>query len=203
MLEVCNLVGSDSAEAMKHPDCNSEEFEFNLGSAPQLRCGYKEKATMCGKCETCLLTYRVKSVKEWFLRLGDHSKRRFMLGLLRRIHSVDLLKQLVSLLQPLTNKDFVYARMRTKPSLDTDISSMSSDRALKSSLVEQLTSSTWDWFAKSTYWTKANFALTLLHSCDIHLLHVIGSQARTLLVLEEDAAAGKLGQYSRYFVMTR
>ncbi|XP_046584834.1 LOW QUALITY PROTEIN: CMT1A duplicated region transcript 1 protein-like [Haliotis rubra] len=190
MLDVYNFTGSSLSSTMKHPQSNLETYEFNLGKAPELRCVFSQKATVCGKCETCELNDRLKYVKEWFVRFGDHSQKRFMLGLMRRIHSINLLQQLVTLLQPLVNKDFTYARTRTCPSLRTDTMTLSSDRSLSSSAVEYYITSTWDWFAKSNYWSKSNFALALLRLCDVHLLHILGTQARTLLISEENACGG-------------
>lgn len=200
MLEVCNLnSGMDSLpnlvnNSMKHPSTSLEVFEFNIGKAPSLRCASSQQAISCGECETCLLSDRMKNAREFFPKMGDHSRKRFMLGLMRRFHSVDLLHQMVSLLQPLSCKDFTYSRSRAAPSLDTDMTTFSSDRAMDLMEVERFITGTWMWFQKAMYWTKANFALSLLQLCDSSLLHTLSSQARTLLITEEKAtsiAAGK------------
>ncbi|ESO89089.1 hypothetical protein LOTGIDRAFT_154169 [Lottia gigantea] len=192
MMEICNYLSECGGDAMKHPPVNLETFEFNLGRVSNLKC---ESAEKCGNCETCSLNSRISFVKSWFLRLGDHSQRRFMLGLLRRIHSVDLLTQLVNLLQPLMNKDYTYARTRTHPGLDTDLATLSSDHALTSTAVEYYLSSTWDWFTEANYWTKANFAMNILQLCGSHLLFILSSQAQTLLVSEERALSAKPGSF--------
>ncbi|KAK6187846.1 hypothetical protein SNE40_005781 [Patella caerulea] len=173
---------------MKHPPINIETFEYNLGRVIKLKCNSSEK---CGVCETCSLGSRVRLVKSWFSKLGDHTKRRFMLGLLRRIHSVDLLNQLVNILQPLVNKDYTYARMRTHPGIDSDIATLSSDHALPTCAVEYYITSTWDWFTDANYWTKANFAMAILQLCDANLLFMLYTQAKTLLVSEERALSAK------------
>ncbi|CAL1542800.1 unnamed protein product [Lymnaea stagnalis] len=172
------------SEIMKHPSSHKEEHEFNIGQALELRCKNTPTYTACGQCQTCTLTSKIKEFKEWFFRFGDHSKKRFMLGLLRRIRSVDLLKNLITLLQPVVNKDQTYARARTHPSLKTDVATISSDRAMNSNQVEQVTISTWEWFSHATYWTKMNFALNLLQKCDAHLIYELYMQARTLLASE-------------------
>lgn len=195
MLEVCNLnSGMDSLpnlvnNSMKHPSASLEVFEFNIGKAPSLRCASSQQAISCGECETCLLSDRMKNAKEFFPKMGDHSRKRFMLGLMRRFHSVDLLHQMVSLLQPLSCKDFTYSRSRAAPSLDTDMTTFSSDRAMDLMEVERFITGTWMWFQKAMYWTKANFALSLLQLCDSSLLHTLSSQARTLLITEEKATS--------------
>ncbi|XP_013384756.1 CMT1A duplicated region transcript 1 protein [Lingula anatina] len=174
---------------MKHPNQNSEHFTFNLGKAHELRCIYNQKATICGKCESCQIIARTNSTKQWFLKAGDNTQKRFLLGLVRRAHSVDLLQQVVNLLHPLLNsKDFTYARNRVNPSLSTDRTTVSSDRALTLAQVEQEISSTWSWYQSAAYWTKSNFLLNLLHCCEAHLLHIVGTQAKTLLVSERSAS---------------
>ncbi|GFS02102.1 CMT1A duplicated region transcript 1 protein-like [Elysia marginata] len=176
------------SEAMKHPSSLQEECEFNLGKALELRCVNSGAATVCGQCETCTLTNKLRDVREWFSRFGDHSKKRFMLGLLRRTRSVDMLKNVVLLLQPTLNKDYTYARSRTNPSLETDTTTLSSDRAISAATVEQITISMWEWFSRANYWTKMNFALNLLQMCGVNLLHTVYTQARTLLASEVKAA---------------
>ena len=176
---------------MKHPAKNVETFEFNLGQAPKLRCINTDETTVCGSCEACILTDKLNSVKTWFLRAGDQSKRRYTLGLVKRCHSVDLVQYLINLLQPLLCKDFTYARMRTKPSLATDRATMSQDRALSAEELEKNIAESWFWFQAANYWTKSNFLLGVLQSCDAHLLHAVGTQARTLLASERKAFVQK------------
>ncbi|KAH9503984.1 F-box/WD repeat-containing protein 10 [Bulinus truncatus] len=175
------------SEVMKHPSSQKEEYEFNLAIAAELRCKSTASFTACNECETCLLANKLRELNEWFHRFGDHSKKRFMLGLLRRTKSVDLLKNLVLLLQPVLNKDGTYARARTHPSLATDTATVSLDRAMKSNQVEYVTSSTWDWFSHATYWTKMNLMLSLLQQCDSYLLYQLFMQAKTLLATEMKA----------------
>lgn len=193
MLEVCRYsdassVANEYDDMMKHSSPNIEVFEFNLGHAPQLRCVNTDKSTSCSKCEACQLIVKIREIKQWFPRFGDHSKKRFMLGLIQRTHSAELLAQVVKLLQPLLCKDFTYSRSRTNPSLLTDTSTLSSDRALAQKDVDHFTVTSWQWYAEANYWSKSNFALALLQMCDAHLLHTIGAQARTLLISEVKAA---------------
>lgn len=193
MLEVCRYsdassVANEYDDMMKHSSPNIEVFEFNLGHAPQLRCVNTDKSTSCSKCEACQLIFKIREIKQWFPRFGDHSKKRFMLGLIQRTHSAELLAQVVKLLQPLLCKDFTYSRSRTNPSLPTDTSTLSSDRALAQKDVDHFTVTSWQWYAEANYWSKSNFALALLQMCDAHLLHTIGAQARTLLISEVKAA---------------
>ena len=171
---------------MKHPNRSSEAFEFNLGQAPALRC-VDGKTTICGNCESCLLLKKVTPVRDWFSKAGNQSRRRFMLGLIRRLHSVNLLEYFVGLLSPLLCKDYTYAKTRTNPSLVTDRVTVSADRALNTFDLDREITKTWYWFQSANYWTKSNFVLTVLRDCEAHLLALIGTQARTLLASERKA----------------
>ena len=198
MLDICNSVMQSTA-AMKHPNPNCEPFEFNLGKARELRC-VNGSRTVCGNCESCKLTEKINRTKQWFLKSGLQSQRRFMLGLIRRFHSTDLMQYVVTLLSPLLCKDFTYSRMRTNPALDTDRPTMSSDRALNCDDLEAEMAEIWLWFQHSKYWTKANFVLALLQHCEAHLLHIIATQARTLLSSERRAQV-KNGLYLYYILI--
>ena len=180
------ISGRNICRSMKTPTHGTEKFEFNIGRAPNLRC-LSQGETTCGHCETCQLNKRMKVVQSWFPRCGDQSKRRFLLGIVRRLQSVDLLIYLNRILEPLLRKDYMYARMRPNPSLDNDCASMSSDRALPQQELEMLMRDAWCWFQSSDYWSKSNFLLNLLPTCDSHLLHSVGSQAKTLLAAEKHA----------------
>ena len=175
------------SESMKHPVAYKEINEFNIGRALELRCVSNTRFTECGKCESCLLIHKLRDFREWFFRFGEHSKKRFMLGLLRRMKSIDLLKNFVTLLEPSHSKDCTYSRARTNPSLDTDSATVSSDRAVSAHKVEQVTVNTWDWFSQTSYWTKANFSLIVFQMCEAHLLHALYTQAKTLLASETKA----------------
>ena len=172
---------------MKHPNPSSESYEFNLGKAKELRCLNNQQQTICGECEACILTNKLNHVKGWFYRAGDQSRRRFILGLIRRLHSVELLEYIANLLQPLTCKDFMYARARTNPSLITDRSTMSSDRALNQIDLEKEIAEAWFWFQSANYWTKSNYIMGVMQECEAHLLAMTAVQARTLLASEKRA----------------
>lgn len=172
---------------MKHPSSNTETYEFNLGKAKELRCLKDAKTTTCGECEACVLTKQVNRIKRWMFRAGDQSRRRFVLGLVRRLHSVDLLQYVTNLLQPLAYKDFMYAKTRTNPSLKTDRCTQSSNRALDEVDLEKEITETWFWFQNANYWTKSNYIMGVMQECEAHLLSLIATQAKTLLASERKA----------------
>lgn len=165
-------------------DRNSEYYEFNVGKAAELRCASLLEDQDCGECESCLLAQSILSTKNWFWRCSHQVKKKFLMGIVQRFHSVDLLKYTVQLLKPLISKDFTYARNRSVPSLQTDTAQASSDRALSMNDIDLSIKHTWNWFLSSNYWTKSNFLLGLFKFCEIHLLFMVGNHAKTLLSSE-------------------
>ena len=180
---------------MKHPNSGTECFEFNLSKALNLRCVHS-RFTVCGGCESCVLATRITCMKTWFSKAGDRSRRRFTLGLIRRLHSSELICHVVQLLQPMLYKDVTYARTRTKPSLRTDQATTSDDRALSLVTLEKDITDTWYWFETTNYWTKCNFLLAIMQDCEAHLLHAIGTLAKTLVASEYCAATPRSGEHS-------
>ena len=185
--ETCYLSGWET-ELMKVPSPAVEAFEFNVGRAPELSCRHSQKrGVTCRECEACLLNKKLTETSSWFPRAGDETRKRFCLGLIRRLHSVELLQYVIRLLQPLLRKDFTYARSRLHPSISADSCTMSCDRALNAVDLEKQIAETWCWFQGANYWTKSNYLLGLFSRCEAHLLYATGLQAKTLLVSEQNA----------------
>uniref|UniRef100_UPI00398E39CE F-box and WD repeat domain containing protein 10B isoform X2 n=1 Tax=Pristiophorus japonicus TaxID=55135 RepID=UPI00398E39CE len=168
---------------MYDQDAPGEVGDFNIHSSANQTCLTDDcSAPPCGSCYTCTLELRLVSTRQWFPRAGDLSKRHFVIGLVRRIDSLDLLRQLDRLLQATLGKDFTHSRASINPSLDEDLSTLGSDRALSKVALHKYIFGTWQWFADSGYWTKTNYVLGLLQMCDVKLLHVVGNLIRTLLL---------------------
>ncbi|XP_072098258.1 F-box and WD repeat domain containing protein 10B isoform X1 [Mobula birostris] len=167
-------------------DAVGEVSEFNICSSPGYTClagGCSVSA--CGSCYTCTLQMKLVATKQWFLRAGDLTKQLFLKGLIRRIGSRDLLLQVDRLLQPTFGKDFTHSRSCANPSLPGDLSTQSSDRSLNKSALCEYISDTWEWFANSRYWTKANYVLGLLQLCDVKLLYLLANLVRALILSEK------------------
>ncbi|XP_033630134.1 CMT1A duplicated region transcript 1 protein-like [Asterias rubens] len=175
---------------MKHPSKNVEEFEYNLGKAPDLRCENGTITTTCDKCESCRIRNHLTKTRQWFLRAGEKTRKNFMLGMIRRFHSINLLSYITNLLRPLIGKDFTYARSRTNPSVAGDGASTGDNRALWNSETEQRVTECWLWFKDARYWSKTNYLLGVLQMCNGELLYCIGTLARTMLAAEQRAAEG-------------
>jgi len=164
---------------MRQPDRNSNIYELSISRAPQLRC-VKSTVKSCMTCEACKLVVVLNHAKEWFIRCGDPAKRRFILGLIHRVDSMDLFSNISFLLQPLQNKDFTYTRSRSRPSLQSDAASPPTNHALNLDSLEKSIEETWQWFSDSAYWSKLNFLLGIMQHCDSQLLFIMANSVKTM-----------------------
>ena len=179
---------------MKHPSEAIEAVEFNLGRAVDLRCSDAgDRTHTCTTCESCIVAKLLVGMASWFDRAGDNTRRQFLLGLVRRVRSSDILQRLLTLLNGplLCGRDRAYARARTHPTLSTDYGSTSADRALDPHDLQWRMGVTWKWFTTASYWSKNMFLLGCLKRCEAHQLHMVGVQAKTLIASERDAFSPK------------
>ena len=168
-----------SKPRMRQPERGSSLYQLSISRAPKLRC-VNSPVKSCGICEDCCLGAKLKHTKEWFCRCGEPVKRRYILGLVERFDSMDLLEYVTSLLQSFQYKDFTYMRSRSKPSLIIDTSSPPTNHALNENELLETIESYLEWFSVSTYWTKANYLLGLMQLCDTHILHIMAVKTRAL-----------------------
>ncbi|XP_063309434.1 F-box and WD repeat domain containing protein 10B [Pelobates fuscus] len=172
-----------------------KETEFSLKCASNLRCKNQISGLpICQTCETCVLSTKIAVTKEWFLRAGEFSQRKFVLGIVRRLECLDLLLSVESVLQPVLGKDFTYSRSRINPSLQEDAHTTGSDRALNPQLWQQFVAETWRWFKGGTTWSKHNYALLLLKMCKAHLLHSVANLIHVLVVQGVHSFLAKKGK---------
>ncbi|XP_023957434.2 F-box and WD repeat domain containing protein 10B [Chrysemys picta bellii] len=175
---------------MKETSKDQESLEYRLDCAPDLRCEKKtDLVPVCQICETCVLAWRVFSTKEWFLRASEVSQRKFLVGIVKRFNSLDLLNYAEKVLQTSHGKDFTFSRSRITPSLKEDMTTSTSDRALNIVTLEKAMLETWKWFKNCSYWTKANYTLLLLQMCNPKLLFIAANLVRVLLVREQSASS--------------
>ena len=171
---------------MEHCFDNTTAFsELSINNAPKLRCN-SGKFTTCGKCEACELGSQLNYTKEWFLRCSEQTQQQFVLGLVHRYNSIDLHEYTNALLTTLEAKDFTYARSRNRPSLKEDMSGSSSNHALNRLQLRKDILDCLNWFESSPYWTKCNFMLGLMQSCNAQLLHIIGNESRSFCLVHAD-----------------
>ena len=176
----------DNLQKMEHYFDNTTAFsELSINNAPKLRCN-AGKFTICDKCEACELGRKLLYTKEWFFRCSEQTQRQFLLALVHRYNSIDLHEYTNAVLTTLEGKDYIYARSRNRPSLKEDMSGSSSNHALNKIQLRRDILDCLTWFESSPYWTKCNFMLELMKSCNAQLLHMIGNESRSFCLVHDD-----------------
>ncbi|XP_063961224.1 F-box and WD repeat domain containing protein 10B-like [Lytechinus pictus] len=183
MMPVSDLATS-SVSIMKHPPTSTENFEFNIGQSPDLRCLAAKGTTTCTRCESCVVRTRLLDTRQWFPRAGETSRKKFVLGLVRRFNSANLFSYIVGILKPLCGKDYLYSRSRANPGLVGDHVDAGCDRALRKQVIDTMMSDTLRWFASAPYWSKSNYALGVLQTCNGELVHAVYKFSQTMLMNE-------------------
>ena len=171
---------------MKCPDERLEAFEFNIGRAPELRCTNRHKATTCGSCETCVLGLRIANVAGWFCQAGLRHQKSLVVGLIRRVNSADLLRNIVRTLRPLASKDSVYALNRGYQTIDGERIAIDGNGRVVDRTVERCIEETLDWFTAANYWTKANFLNAILRISAVQLLNIGRMEANDALQIMQN-----------------
>ena len=108
------------------------------------------------------------------------------MALLHRYNSIDLHEYTSALLTTLEGKDYVYARSRNRPSLKEDMCGPSSNHALDKTQLRKDILDCLSWFESSPYWTKCNFMLEIMKSCNAQLLHMIGNESHSFCLVHDD-----------------
>uniref|UniRef100_A0A8D2ITN5 F-box/WD repeat-containing protein 10 n=1 Tax=Varanus komodoensis TaxID=61221 RepID=A0A8D2ITN5_VARKO len=158
-----------------------EILEYKLEYTPDLRC---EKQTdlvpICHSCKSCILKWKMFSTREWFLRVSQASQRQFLVGIIKRFRSQDLLNYAWNLLQSTNTKDFTYSRSCVSSSFTA---ASISNRGLDPQQLEHSMVNLWRWFLNASFWTKSNYILLLLQMCDAQLLLMAASLICILIFL--------------------
>ncbi|XP_040309080.1 F-box and WD repeat domain containing protein 10B isoform X2 [Herpailurus yagouaroundi] len=178
-----------------------ENLELRLTNAPHFRCEKGNSSVpVCQKCETCVLTWKIFSTKQWFRRIGEIPQRRFLVSILEQLDSLYLLHYFQNILQATQGKDFTYSRSRINLSKKEGKIGRSSLNQMLDKTVEQKMREILYWFGNSTHWTKANYTLLLFQMCDPKLLLTAASVIRVLFLREQSNVAGLSQSASDVFV---
>lgn len=168
---------------MKKPPVVTRELEllsYKLEYTPDLRCAKQtDLVPVCHRCKSCILSWRIFSTREWFVRASLCSQRQFLVGIIKRFKNQDLLMYAWNLLQSVTNgKDFTYSRSFASSTFSPP---STLDRALDPQQLVHSMASLWKWFLSASFWSKANYTLLLLQMCDSQLVFIAASLIRILL----------------------
>ncbi|XP_044105081.1 CMT1A duplicated region transcript 1 protein isoform X3 [Neovison vison] len=158
-----------------------ENLDPRLRNAPYFRCEKGDSSVpVCQKCETCVLAWNIFSTKQWFRRIGEVPRRKFLVSILEQLGSLYLLQYFQNILQTTQGKDFIYSRSRINLSRKEGKIVRSSLNQMLDKTVEQKMREILSWFARSTHRTKANYTLFLLQMCDPKLLLTAANVIRVL-----------------------
>ncbi|XP_051529787.1 F-box and WD repeat domain containing protein 10B [Myxocyprinus asiaticus] len=149
--------------------------------------GEDEEISICGHCQSCVLSDKLYNYTQWLQKAGGASQQRFLTGILVRCQNLHILENLQGVLQVTTGKDFTYARSRAQPRKpeDTISTTQRMGRTPDAKMHGMDMLETWEWFRKSPSWTKSNYLLSILSFCDTSLLHMLGNLVRVLIVWEK------------------
>ncbi|XP_003791117.1 CMT1A duplicated region transcript 1 protein isoform X2 [Otolemur garnettii] len=169
-----------------------ESLESRFRNAPYFRCEKgNDSVSVCQKCETCVLAWKIFSTKEWFRRVNEIWQRRFVVSILEQLNSLYLLHYFQNILQATQGKDFIYNRSRINLSRkEGKVVKSSSFNQMLDKTVEQKMKETLYWFGTSTHRTKAHYTLLLLQMCDPKLLLTAANVIRVLFLRERNNISG-------------
>ncbi|XP_045842056.1 CMT1A duplicated region transcript 1 protein isoform X7 [Meles meles] len=158
-----------------------ENLDPRLRNAPYFCCERGDSSVpVCQKCETCVLAWNIFSTKQWFQRIGEVPRRRFLVSLLEQLGSFYLLHYFQNILQTTQGKDFIYSQSRINLSRKEGKVVRSSLNPMLDKTVEQEMREILSWFGRSTHRTKTHYTLFLLQMCDPKLLLTAASIIRVL-----------------------
>lgn len=143
--------------------------------------GGNGELNICGRCQSCVLYDKLNQFTQWMEDNGRASQKRFLTGILMRCQNLQILENLRRILQVTSGKDFTYTRSRHQ-SNKTKVTN-NSNWSAKLHGMDML--ETWEWFRKSSEWTKSSYLLGILSSCDTHLLHMLGNLVHILIAWEK------------------
>ena len=118
---------------------------MDVRNAEQIRCT-GGSPTDCGKCESCVLKEKLIFARQWFIRLPETKKQKYICGLSQKCVSLELISSLLGLLQPLQCKDFTYAKSKANLMLNEGLS----DNSLQPENVADYMSDDKNWFLDSS-----------------------------------------------------
>ncbi|KAM7381304.1 hypothetical protein PAMA_012246 [Pampus argenteus] len=136
---------------------------------------------MCGMCPSCVFAPKPPGSTQCLWRVSDEFKRRFVLELLLRCKSVQVLEHVQYVLGVTSWTFFTYARSRS-PTSPQDFPCRGSHRALGGKPLGIDMNEIWDWFSISPDWIKTRYLCRLFLLCESELLRMVANLTSVLLV---------------------
>uniref|UniRef100_A0A3Q4BYG8 Uncharacterized protein n=1 Tax=Mola mola TaxID=94237 RepID=A0A3Q4BYG8_MOLML len=161
---------------------------INLGGCVVARELKRQKAegclTMCGMCPSCVFAPEPPGSTHCLWKASDKFKRRFVVKLILRCTSTQVLQSIQSALGVTSCTLFTYARSRS-PCSPQDYPGRSADPELDAKPLDSDVNEIWDWFARSPNWIKSRYLIHLLSRCDLEMLRMVANLTSVLLVRQK------------------
>lgn len=143
---------------------------MDVRKAEQIRCT-GGSPTDCGACESCVLKEKLNFARQWFTRLPETKKQKYIRGLSQKCVSLELICSLLGLLQPLQYKDFTYAKSKANLIFDEGIS----EKSLQPEKTADYMFEDESWFLAASSWAKFNYLTAFFRFCNCFTLENIKS----------------------------
>eukprot|EP00794_Sanderia_malayensis_P008819 gene8819-9764_t len=138
------------------------------------RCtGLNASCKDCGTCDSCILNNKITFAKEWFTRLSENAKQKFLRKLLNTCcDSVELMGSLIEHLKPLQSKDFTYSRSKASAVFNFEMSNTTQnlENPIGHSELLKYASLDREWFESATPWSRLNYLLRIFQYCNSYTL---------------------------------
>ncbi|XP_069016322.1 F-box and WD repeat domain containing protein 10B [Embiotoca jacksoni] len=148
---------------------------------------YKKTETcrsMCGMCPSCVFAPTPPTRSRCLWKMSDKVKRRFVVALLSRCGSVQVLESVRSLLGVTSWTMFTYARSR-RPAAPRDLPSRGSQRALAEKPLSVDTDAIYSWFDGSPEWIKSDYLCRIFSLCDSEFLRMVSNLTGVFLARQK------------------
>lgn len=151
----------------------------NESETPAERC-----STLCGMCASCVFAPEPPGSARCLWTVSDELRRNFIVGLILRCTSVNLLQSIQEALSFTSWDFFNYGRSESLICVQNNLSS-TRNRASDEKPLGLEVNEIWDWFTGSSDMTKSRYLLRLFSFCDSELLRMAANLTNVLLVRQQ------------------
>lgn len=141
-------------------------------------------STLCGMCSSCVFAPEPPGSARCLWTVSDELRRNFIVGLILRCTSVDVLQTIREALSFTSWDFFNYGRSESLTCVQNNLSS-SRNRASGGKPLGLEVNEIWDWFTGSSDVTKSRYLLRLFSFCDSELLRMAANLTNVLLVRQQ------------------
>ena len=145
---------------------------------------HEECLTMCGICPSCVFAPVPPGSTPCLWKASDMFKRRFLVKLILRCTSTQMLQNIQSALGVTSCSLVTYVRS-SSPYFPQDYPGRSTDLEQDGKPIGSDVNKIWDWFAKSPNWIKSRYLIHLLSRYDLEMLRMVANLINVLLIRQK------------------